>query len=335
MTLRKKGIDRSLTRRDFLRLGGVGFAGAALLGTAGCGGSASSGGSKSNSGPYVFLPKSLNNPYWVDARKGMRAEAKKLGVQAQFIGPDTPDPGKQVQLFENVLAKNPAGIAISPNDPATVKSTVDRARSQGIPVVAWDSPVPDSKAIAYIGTDNVAAGKQLSDALADSIDKKGKVAILVGSLSATNAQQRIQGLKQGLKAYPNIKIVATQTTNESVSGATNAAENLLQKQSDLACFACITGSDATGGGTAVQQANQCGKVKVVGFDVVPQAVDLMKAGCIQVLVSQKPYGMTVYALDVLHKLHTDKLKPSDVKDYNPGTLLVTPKNLKEFLKKPH
>ncbi len=45
-------------------------------------------------GSYVFLPKSLNNPYWVDARKGMEAEATKLGVKAQFLGPDTDDAGK-------------------------------------------------------------------------------------------------------------------------------------------------------------------------------------------------------------------------------------------------
>ena len=35
---RSSGWKRRLSRRDFLRLGGAGLAGAALLGTAGCGG---------------------------------------------------------------------------------------------------------------------------------------------------------------------------------------------------------------------------------------------------------------------------------------------------------
>lgn len=332
----QKSTEKRLTRVEFLKMGGVGVAGTVLLGVAGCSGaSSSSGGTKGGSGPYIFLPKSLNNPYWVDARKGMNAEAKKLGVKAKFIGPDTPDPGKQVQLFENALAQNPAGIAISPNDPSTVKSAIDRARSQGIPVIAWDSPVPDSKAIAYIGTDNVAAGKKLAEALAETIGKKGKVAILVGSLSAVNAQQRIEGLKKGLKQYSGISIVATETTNESVAGATSQAENILQAHGDLAALVGITGSDATGGGTAVKSANKCGEVKVVGFDVVPQVVDLMNAGCIQILISQKPYGMSALTLDKLYKLHKGELKPSDVKDIDTGTILVTPKNAKEFMKKPH
>jgi ABC-type sugar transport system substrate-binding protein len=331
-------IERELTRWDFLRMSGAGIAGTMLLGAVGCSGSSSSGGgggSKGGTGPYIFLPKSLNNPYWADCKKGMTAEAKKLGVEAKFIGPDTPDPGKQVQLFENALAQNPSGIAISPNDPATVKATVDRATAQGIPVLAWDSPVPNSKAIAYIGTDNVVAGKKLAEALAPTIGKKGQIAILVGSLSAINAQQRIQGFKEGLKAYPDIEIVATQSTQESVSVATSQSENLLQAHPDLVSLVGITGSDATGCGTAVKEANKCGKVKVVGFDVVPQAVNLMQDGCIQIIISQKPYGMSALTLKTLYELHKGKKKPSDVKSVDTGTVLVTPKNLKEFMKKPH
>src|SRR5688572_2865077 len=47
---------------------------------------------------YVFLPKSLDNPYWDAARKGMEARAKELGVQAEFLGPDTADAAKQVAI---------------------------------------------------------------------------------------------------------------------------------------------------------------------------------------------------------------------------------------------
>lgn len=42
----KKSLGRVLSGRDFLRLGGAGLAGTALLGTAGCGGTAASSGGK-------------------------------------------------------------------------------------------------------------------------------------------------------------------------------------------------------------------------------------------------------------------------------------------------
>jgi multiple sugar transport system substrate-binding protein len=40
----EKKLGRGLSRRDFLKMGGAGLAGAALLGTAGCGGGGSDSG---------------------------------------------------------------------------------------------------------------------------------------------------------------------------------------------------------------------------------------------------------------------------------------------------
>jgi ABC-type sugar transport system substrate-binding protein len=75
---------------------------------------------------YVFLPKGLDNPYWDNCRKGMEAKAAELGVNAEFIGPEKSDATLQVGVIESVIARNPAAIAISPNDPATVNELIAR-----------------------------------------------------------------------------------------------------------------------------------------------------------------------------------------------------------------
>lgn len=301
---------------------------------AGCGGGALSAGGGEDEELYVFLPKSLDNPYWFDARKGMNAEAKELGVTAEFLGPQTADAGKQVEIFENALNRNPAGIAVSANDPETVKATIARAREMNIPVLAWDSEVPDSEVLAYVGTDNVAAGEQAAEALAKTMNEKGTVGVLAGSVTALNARQRLDGLKKGLKQYPDIEIVTTEITNESVSTATSKAESLLQAQSGIDALFGVTGADAPGAALAVKQAGNCGDTQVVGFDVVPQGVELMKEGCIQGLISQKPYGMTRQALKMLHSL--DKGEELERKAVDTGVLTVYEDNLNQFLKEaPH
>ncbi len=296
----------------------------------GCGGGALSAGGGEDEELYVFLPKSLDNPYWFDARKGMNAEAKELSVTAEFLGPQTADAGKQVEIFENALNRNPAGIAVSANDPETIKATIARAREMDIPVLAWDSEVPDSEVLAYVGTDNVAAGEQAAEALAKTMNEKGTVGVLAGSVTALNARQRLDGLKKGLKQYPDIEIVTTEITGESVSGATSKAENLLQAQSDLDALFGVTGADAPGAALAVKQAGNCGDIQVAGFDVIPQGVELMKEGCIQALISQKPYGMTRQALKMLHSL--DKGEELEQKAVDTGVLTVYEDNLGEFLK---
>jgi ribose transport system substrate-binding protein len=284
---------------------------------------------------YVFLPKSLNNPYWVDARKGMEAAAEELGVEAQFLGPENDDAAAQVAIFDSILATNPAGIAISPNDPASVRDNITRATEMGIPVIAWDGPVPDSDVLGYIGTDNVAAGVQAGEKLAELIDGEGKVAVVIGSLSAVNLNQRLEGVKEALAEYPDIEIVATEESGESVATAQTSAETILQANPDLAAFIGIGGSDLPGIAGALKSVNVCGTVKAVGFDVVPQGIEGMEAGCVDALISQRPFGMTAQALEILVAFHEGTSELEDDFFVDTGVETVTPDTLEEFLKTAH
>lgn len=279
---------------------------------------------------YVFLPKSLNNPYWVDARKGMEDAAKKLGVKAQFLGPDNDDAAAQVAIFESVLAKKPAGIAVSPNDPASVTGIVAQARKAGIPVIAWDGPVPNSEVQGYIGTDNVTAGERQAGALVKAMGEEGKVAVVIGSLSAPNLKQRLDGLKKGLAKYPGIKIVATEESGESVADAQGKAETLLQAHPDLKAMAGIGGSDLPGIVGALKSGSQCGKIKAVGFDVVPQGIQGMKDKCVDALIAQKPFGMTAEALKILTGLNKNQSKLKPGFNVDTGVEVVTPQNLDAY-----
>jgi ribose transport system substrate-binding protein len=279
---------------------------------------------------YVFLPKSLNNPYWVDARKGMEDQAKKLGVKAEFLGPDTDDAGQQVAIFESILAKKPAGIAVSPNDPGSVKNIVAQARAAGIPVIAWDGPVPDSEVQGYIGTNNVTAGERQAEALVKAMGGKGKVAVVIGSLAAPNLNQRLEGLKKGLASSPDIEIVATEESGESIADAQGKAETILQAHPDLAGFAGIGGSDLPGIVGALTSAGKCGTIKAVGFDVVPQGVQGMKDKCVDALISQKPFGMTADALQILVDFKAGTSKLENGFNVDTGVEVVTPDTLDAF-----
>ncbi|GAA4267394.1 sugar-binding protein [Frondihabitans peucedani] len=308
----------------------------ALIALTGCsaGGGPQAGGSGAKP-VYVFLPKSLNNPYWVDARKGMEAEAKKLGVTAKFLGPENDDAAAQVAIFDSVLATHPAGIAISPNDPASVTSDIAAARAAGIPVIAWDGPVPKSEVLGYIGTDNVAAGEQAGEALAKSVGNKGSVAIVIGSLSAVNLNQRLEGVKKAIAKHPDMKIVATEVSNESIATAQSSAETILQAHPDLVGFVGIGGSDLPGIAGALKSGDKCSSVKSVGFDVVPQGIAGMKGGCVSALISQKPYGMTGQALKILNDMNNKKSSLKKGFNVDTGVVTVTPDTLADFLKTAH
>jgi len=282
---------------------------------------------------YVFLPKGLDNPYWDECRKGMEAEMAKLGVKAEFLGPAVSDATKQVEIFETVIARKPAAIAVSPNDPNTVTASIKKAMDLGIPVITWDADAPDSARILYIGTDNTAAGRTAGEEMAKAIGGKGKIAIINGALTALNAKQRTDGFKEAIAKYPDIEIVADEPTEDSPDKALSISEQLLQAHPDLVGLYGVTGVGVPGAAGAVKQANKCGQVHVGGFDVVPQGVEFMKAGCVDYLVSQRPYGMTAQALDIMVDLSNGK-KPATT-NVDTGVEVVYPTTLDTFLTTSH
>ncbi len=285
---------------------------------------------------FVFLPKGLDNPYWDNCRKGMESEMKKLGVKAEFIGPEKSDATLQVGVIESVIARNPAAIAISPNDPATVNELIAKATKQGIKVITWDADAPDSERLLYIGTDNYNAGGTAAETLSKVLDGKGKVAILNGALTALNAQQRTNGFKDWMKKNaPGIEIVDDQPTNDDANTSASVAEAILQAHPDLAAFYGVTGNGVPGAGVAVKGANKCGEVHIVGFDVVPQGIELMRGGCVDALISQRPFGMTAKALDVMVDLANGSTAYADTKNIDTGVEVVYPDGLETFLTTDH
>jgi len=282
---------------------------------------------------FVFLPKGLDNPYWDECRKGMEAKAAELGVKAEFLGPAVSDATKQVEIFESVIARKPAAIAVSPNDPNTVLESIQKATDAGIPVITWDADAPDSARLLYIGTDNTAAGCTAAEEMAKAVGEKGQVAILNGALTALNAQQRVNGFKECLAKYPDIEIVADEPTEDSPDKALAIAEQLLQAYPDLAGIYGVTGVGVPGAAGAVKQANKCDSVKVGGFDVVPQGIEFMRNGCVAFLVAQRPYGMTAQALEIMTGLAKgDKPESTNI---DTGVEVVYPETLEEFLTTSH
>lgn len=183
----------------------------------------------------------------------------------------------------------------------------------------------------YIGTDNVAAGEREGEALAEAIGNRGNVAVVIGSLSAPNLKQRLDGLQAALAKHPDITIVATEESGESVATAQNKAETILQANPDLAGMAGIGGSDLPGIAGALQAGNKCGTVKAVGFDVVPQGIEGMQGGCVQALVSQKPFGMTADALKLLVDMRNGASTQPDGFVVDTGVVVVKPADLDTFL----
>lgn len=285
------------------------------------------GGEATGKATYALVPKSIGQIYWEACRQGMEKAAAEENVKGHFDGPSTTDIAKQLDIIENLLLQGAKGIAISPNDPTAVIRVINNAVEKGVPVVTFDSDSPDSKRLAYIGTDNKGAGRVAGETLAKFMGGKGKVAVLTGGLGALNLNQRIDGFKEALKDYPDMEILTIEPDDDDSEKATKVAENLLLANADLAGFFGVSAPGAPGAARAVKSANKVGKVMIVGFDDTPECRAFIEEGVIQATVAQRPFDMGYKAIKVLVAANKG-IKPEN-KIIDTGVLVITKDNLEE------
>src|SRR3974377_122259 len=125
---------------------------------------------------FVMVPKGVH-PYYGPCWQGFQDAAKKYGGAAQQATPTAFQPTEQVKTLENVIAQQPAGIAISAMGDEELKNVIDKASAAGIKVITFDAPAPSTKALAYIGTSNPDAGYKAGLELAKLMNNEGELAV--------------------------------------------------------------------------------------------------------------------------------------------------------------
>ena len=115
-------------------------------------------------GDYHFevIVKSFQSTYWQAAVKGIETACGELGVTANANGPaNESDIADQVQMLNDAIQKAPDGIGLAACDTKSVLDSLTAALNAGIPVVCFDTGVPDApegSVAATVATDNKAAG---------------------------------------------------------------------------------------------------------------------------------------------------------------------------------
>lgn len=276
----------------------------------------------------VMVPKGVH-PYYGPCWQGFQDAAKKYGVEAQQATPNQFQLPQQVEVLENVIAKKPAGIAISALDDQGLKNVIDKATAAGIQVITFDAPAPSTKALTYIGTLNPAAGYQAGVELAKLMNNEGEVAVLQGNLGTPNHNDRFEGFQKALaEKAPNIKIVAREATNDDVNGAVNKTENILSAHPNVKAIFGISSECIPGAAPTLKRLNKSGII-LAGFDDSPEALAAIKDGNCAFCIAQQTYKMGWMSVEKLLDAAAGKTLE---KQYDTGIVIVTKANLDSYKK---
>jgi ribose transport system substrate-binding protein len=247
---------------------------------------------KSLSAVNIAMVVNVAADYWKAGQVGFLAGCKALGLPSSKCTYFAPPNGKlteQTSELETLRSQGITGYSISAIDPASAKGTIATDMSKGIFVLPIDSPLPGTAAAGlYLGTPNQTAGYQAGLAMKQLLNGTGKVAILVGSLTAANATQRIAGFEQAI-AGTNIQVVQKVNDNLSASTAQSDAETILANNPGVNGLYGVYSYDGPALAQAVQSAKKVGQVSIVSDDSDAQTLSFISSGVIGGTVVQMPY----------------------------------------------
>jgi ribose transport system substrate-binding protein len=271
--------------------------------------------------------------FWAIARKGVeQADSELANVVVEFKIPAEGTAADQKRVIDDLLAKGIDGIAISPVDPDNQTQLINDTAKQAL-VVTQDSDAPTSDRACYIGTDNVAAGRQAGGLIKEALPQGGKIMVFVGKSDARNAKERFQGIKEVLQGS-NIQIIDLRTDDTDRARAKANAADTLVTYPDVAALVGLWSYNGPAILNAVRDANKAGQIKIIAFDEEDETLAGIKDGAIFATVVQQPYEFGNQSVRLMAKiLGGDKSAVPASKQIIVPTIVVKKEGVEEFTTK--
>jgi ribose transport system substrate-binding protein len=253
------------------------------------GGTGAGGGDK----PYIaIVSKGFQHQFWQAVKQGADEEAAKQGARVTFVGPPTEaDVEEQINMLTNDIAKSPQAIGFAALDSKAAEPLLQQAKSQNIPVVAFDSGVDSDVPVTTVATDNKAAAAEAAKHMAELVGGKGKVAMVVHDQTSKSGTDRRDGFMDWMKENaPGITVLDPQYGGGDQAESANITKSIISSNPDLKGIYASNEGSAIGVIKGVEESGKSG-IQLVGFDSGKAQIDAIKDGSMAGAVTQDPINM--------------------------------------------
>lgn len=301
------------------------------------------------------IAKGFQHQFWKAVEKGSLKAAEEFGVSVTFQGPDNESAiAQQVEYLDAAIAKKPTAICLAALDTKAALGSIQSAQDAGIPIIGFDSGVPDAPegAIkANASTDNTAAGElaamELYNLIKDKVTNpenvvrigvvaqesnsqsivsrtKGfvdKMVELIGAdMVSVEGHDSLKNVKDGAKVVIEVGIPAEVKDADAV-----AVASAIMEKDDLIAIYGSNEFAANALITANETLDKLGADKVlgVGFDAGKKQKDAVRAGILVGSITQDPQMIGYKAVELAVKA----AKGEAVEDVDTGALWYTAQNM--------
>ena len=258
--------------------------------------------------------------FWKAAEVGMKTAAEDLdlagaGLTVSLDINDGSDAGQIEKLRQ--LATQPdvaaIGVSVVVRDNVAIADELRALRDKGVKIIAIDSDFAaefhDAR-VAFVGSNNLAAGKLLGRVAATVMPDGGEYVTFVGRTSAHNAVERIDGFAEG--AGEKFSSADSMGDDVDQAKAMENVRNAINNHPNVKMLVGIWSYNAGAIVAVVEELDARERYKIVAFDADPPTITGLEDGSIDGLVVQNPYRMGYDGVKLLKALVEDDQATIDV-----------------------
>jgi len=276
-------------------------------------------------GLKVFvIPKNLGNNYFTTADSaktgGAIAALTTLGETGTETSGTAATPASQIPAIQAAISKGANILLVSATDPTALCPTLNAAMKRGITVVTYDSDAPGCRDMFVNQASTSEIGTSEVDVLAKELNDTGDIAIVSATASATNQNAWIGYMKQELKKYPKMKLVATVYGNDDPTTATQVTQGLLEQYPNLKGIISPTTVGIAAAAAVLDTAKYRGKIALTGLGTPDSLKKYVSDGTIKEFVLWKPNDLGYLAAYAAVNFASGKLDGSQGQTFTAGKL---------------
>ena len=236
---------------------------------------------------------SVQNGFVQVLLEACRREAQQLSVFSTdtiFRLSRSLDPVEQVRMVDDLVENHKIdGLAIMPLNNYLVENRLnDLAEKRKLPIITFNTDLPDSRRLCYVGQDSAAAGRTAAALMRLATGGRGLVSPIVGPSENHSAYtNRLHGFQTELCSQPSdIQYLVTRVANDDDDECTyHATLQLLRTHPDIAGIYAIT-SGYEGACRALIETGLAGKVHLILHDEIPSNLQYVRDGVIDFVLGQ-------------------------------------------------
>ena len=268
---------------------------------------------------FFIAHAGAGDPFWNIEFKGAKQAAQDQNIDLTILAPERPnDIARQVEMFKAALATKPSGIALSISDDRAFSAILTKAKSQGVPVLAFNSKPSETFASenpysAFIGMDEFEAGVFAAKRAWETGKVKNKVLVAIHQAGHIGLEKRYAGIKHFLDQ----KKVLTEKldTGSDPARVQMMFRSYYKNHPDLSAVFAVGPAGLHPIARIVDKEKM--NVLLASFDLTSLTLNYIKKGTVAFTIDQQPYMQGYLSVTQLALASRTLMAPASV---NTGTL---------------